>query len=237
MPTGVKLNWYSGSGSCTPWHSDNESLFGPRNRPKLIVIMSLGHSMVFQVRRGRYGVPSPIQLVHGDLLVMGGLAQSEYEHRTVSGLQGPRDNLTFRWVTQHIAWCPLASAMLCALPSCARFRRAGSPPACAMYCALLSCVQGSAEQGPLEGSTGIINGSAFWQWSSFSQSECLSWDTPCLIFGRNAATVVCVNPAWRCTSFRGVLFAGSGAGVGDCRGGAVFQNVVLFFNLGFSGRK
>ena len=86
MPTGVNLNWYVGSGPCIPWHSDNESLFGPQNSPMLIVSMSLGHSVEFQVRLAPRGVPSRIQLDHGDLRVMDGLAQSEYEHRTASGL-------------------------------------------------------------------------------------------------------------------------------------------------------
>ena len=72
-------------------------------------------------------VPSSIELDHGDVLVMEGPAQSEYEHRTVSGRQGPRVNLTFRWVTQHIASCALAGAVGCTLPS---------------------CVQGFAEPGP-----------------------------------------------------------------------------------------
>ena len=40
-------------------------------------------------RRASGDVPSPIQLDHGDLLVMDVLAQLEYAHRTVSGLQGP----------------------------------------------------------------------------------------------------------------------------------------------------
>ena len=87
VPTGVNLNQYSGSGSCIPWRSDTESLFGPQNKPKLTVSMSSGYSVELQVRRARCGVPSPIELHHGDLLVMDGLAQSEYEHRTVSGLQ------------------------------------------------------------------------------------------------------------------------------------------------------
>ena len=58
VPTGVNLNGYSGSGSCIPWHSDNESLFGPPNQPNLIVSTSLGHSVVFQVRRVPGDVPS-----------------------------------------------------------------------------------------------------------------------------------------------------------------------------------
>ena len=101
------------------WHCDNEPLFGPQISPKQIVSMSLGYSVELQVRRRALdGVPSLIRLDHGDLLVMDGLAQLEYEHRTVSGLQGPRVNLTFRWITQHIASCPPAGVM-CVLPSCA----------------------------------------------------------------------------------------------------------------------
>ena len=127
MPTGVNLNQYAGPGSCIPWQNNEESLFGPQNQPKLVVSVCLGHSVEFQVRRAPRGVPPPIRLGHGDILVMDGLAQSEYEHRTVSGLQRPRVNLTFRWVTQHIASCPQAGAMYCTLPS---------------------SVQGSAEPGP-----------------------------------------------------------------------------------------
>ena len=127
LPTGVNLNRYSGPSSFIRWHSDNEPLFGPRNSPKLIVSMSLGNSVEFKVRRGRGSVPSLITLDHGDLLVMDGLTQSEYVHCTASGLQGPRVNLTFRWVAQHIASCPLAGVVGCVLPS---------------------CVQGLAEPGP-----------------------------------------------------------------------------------------
>ena len=141
VPTGVNLNRYSGSGSCIPWHSDNESLFGPPNQPKLIVSMSLGHSVVFQVRRGQGGVPSPIQLDHSDILVVDGSAQSESEHRTVSGLQGPRVDLTHRWVTQHAASCPHASVVGCVLPT---------------------CVQGLAEPGSRELGMGENKWSSFW---------------------------------------------------------------------------
>ena len=127
LPTGVNLNQYSGPSSCIRWHSDNEPLFGPQNSPKLIVSMSLSNSVEFKVRRGRGSVPSLITLDHGDLLVMDGLTQSEYVHCTASGLQGPRVNLTFCWVAQHIASCPLAGVVGCVLPS---------------------CVQGLAEPGP-----------------------------------------------------------------------------------------
>ena len=76
--------------------------------------------MAFQVRRVLGDVPSSITLYHGDLLVMDGSAQSEYAHRTVPGLQGPRVNRTYRWVTQHAASCPLAGVVGCVLPTCAQ---------------------------------------------------------------------------------------------------------------------
>ena len=51
VPTGVNLNRYAGNGSCIPWHCDNEPLFGSPFEPKVIVSMSLGHSVLFKLRR------------------------------------------------------------------------------------------------------------------------------------------------------------------------------------------
>ena len=103
------------------WHSDNEPLFGPQTSPKLIVSLSLGNSVEFKVRRRAPGkVPSSIRLDRGDILVMDGPAQSEYERRTVPGLQGPRVNLTYRWFTQYTASWPLAGVVGCVLPTCAQ---------------------------------------------------------------------------------------------------------------------
>ena len=74
--------------------------------------------MEFKVRRVSDSVTSSIPLDHGDVLVMDGSAQSEYLHCTMPGLQGPRVNLTYRWVAQHTASCPLAGVVGCLLPSC-----------------------------------------------------------------------------------------------------------------------
>ena len=68
-------------------------------------------------RRASGNVPSSIRLDHGDVLVRDGL---EYEHCTASELQGPRVNLTYRWVDQHTASCPLAGVVGCVLPTCAQ---------------------------------------------------------------------------------------------------------------------
>ena len=109
VPTELNLNWYAGEGSSIPWHCDNERLVGHPNEPKVIVSMSLGHSVLFKLRRRTSeNTPSEIRVDHGDLLVMDGLTQSEYVHSTASELSGPRVNLTFRWIAQHIKSCPLA---------------------------------------------------------------------------------------------------------------------------------
>ena len=77
VSTEVNLNQYAGTGSCIRWRSVYESLFGPPNQPKLKVSMSSGQSVEFKVRRfAADDVPSPTRLDHGDLSVMGGLAQS-----------------------------------------------------------------------------------------------------------------------------------------------------------------
>ena len=149
LPTGVNLNHYDGSRSCVRWHSDNESLFGPRDSPKLIVSLSLGNPVEFKVRRVSDSVTSSVTLNHGDVLVMDGSAQSEYLHCTMPGLQGPRVNLTYRWVAQHTASCPLAGVVGCLLPS---------------------CVQGLAEPGSRLGEKGKIIGLFPGNWPFFCSS-------------------------------------------------------------------
>ena len=118
VPTGVNLNRYSGNGSRIPWHCDNERLFGLPSEPKVIVSMSLGHSVLFKLcRRASEKTVTPIWLDHGDLLVMDGLTQEEFLHSTASELEGPRVNLTYRWISQHIRSCPQAGLICGALPS------------------------------------------------------------------------------------------------------------------------
>ena len=96
----MNLNRYAGDGSCIPWHCDNERLFGSPFEPKVIVSMSLGHSVLFKLRRrASEKTVTPIWLDHGDLLVMDGLTQEEFLHSTASELEGPRVNLTYRWIS------------------------------------------------------------------------------------------------------------------------------------------
>ena len=122
VPTGVNLNQYAGNGSFIPWHCDNQPLFGSPFEPKVIVSMSLGHSVLFKLRRrASKNTPSQIWLDHGDLLVMDGLTQYEYEHSTAFELEGPRVNLTYRWISQHIRSCPLTVNWRCSTFGCTRF--------------------------------------------------------------------------------------------------------------------
>ena len=118
VPTGVNLNRYAGDGSFIPWHCDNERLFGSPGEPKVIVSMSLGHSVLFKLRRrASEKTVTQIWLDHGDLLVMDWLTQDEFQHSTASELEGPRVNLTYRWISQHIRSCPLTGLICGALPS------------------------------------------------------------------------------------------------------------------------
>ena len=60
-------------------------------------------------------------LGHGDILVMDGQCQDEFHHRTSPGREQDRINITFRWVKQHVASCPLFNAgVACCLPTCAQ---------------------------------------------------------------------------------------------------------------------
>ena len=78
VPTGVNLNRYAGEGSCIPWLCDNERFFGHPEEPKVTVSMSLGHSVLFKLRRRTsVNTNSEIRLDHSDLLVMDGLTQYE----------------------------------------------------------------------------------------------------------------------------------------------------------------
>ena len=118
LGSGWNLNRYAGDGSFIPWHRDNERLFGLPSEPKVIVSMSLGHSVLFKLRRRTpEKTLSQIWLDHGDLLVMDGLTQEEFLHSTASELEGPRVNLTYRWISQHIRSCPQTGLICGALPS------------------------------------------------------------------------------------------------------------------------
>ena len=123
LPTAANLNLHRGWKSCVGWHCDDEPLFGECGDAKLIVSVSLGNFAVFRWRRqsclsdeGR-----SCRLDHGDILVMDGQCQDGFLHRTGSGRDQERINVTFRWIQQHVSSCPfLKAGDACCLPTCAQ---------------------------------------------------------------------------------------------------------------------
>ena len=63
-----------------------------------VISISLGATRTFVLRHRRTGSGTPIELGHGDLLIMGGHTQREYLHRIakVSRPSGSRVSLTYR---------------------------------------------------------------------------------------------------------------------------------------------
>ena len=135
-------------------------------------------------------MPSSITLDHGDLLVMDGSAQSECAHRTVSELQGPRVNLTYRWVSQHAASCPLAGVVGCVLPTCA---------------------QGLVEPNSRWFGEGENKWTSYWGLVLLLLILVIALLVSTWIgIRRCIVTVVSIYPAWRCTFPLGVVPVGSG---------------------------
>ena len=127
VPMGVNLKQYSlvqdhlfvGTATTNPCSGHRISL-------QLIVSMSFGHSVVFQVRRVTGDVPSSITLDHGDLLVMDGPAQSEVCTSHGAWAAGSLV-LTLLTAGLHITCCVLSTcrrSWLCSPIVCARFGRA-----------------------------------------------------------------------------------------------------------------
>ena len=122
MPGGVNLNLCSGAQSCVPRHSDNEPLFGGVGDSKLIGSVSFGATATFRWARNsdRDGSSGWSQrLSNGDILVMDGKAQDQFEHWTEAGAQEERINLTYRWIKQHNPGCVSATTGVLCLPPCA----------------------------------------------------------------------------------------------------------------------
>ena len=123
VPTAANLNLYRGWKSCVGWHCDDEPLFGKCGDAKLIVSVSLGTFAVFRWRRQSYPDDDGhlCWLGHGDTLVMDGQCQDGFLHRTDSGREQERINVTFHWIKQHAVPCPLFKAgVACCLPTCAQ---------------------------------------------------------------------------------------------------------------------
>ncbi|MBV9439482.1 MAG: alpha-ketoglutarate-dependent dioxygenase AlkB [Candidatus Eremiobacteraeota bacterium] len=99
------LNRYRDGRDAVAWHGDHD---GERDARLIVASLSLGATRTFQLRpkkgSGVRSAPVPVEVAHGDLVVMRGDTQLYWEHRV------PRDarvadvrlNVTFR---QHRAYC------------------------------------------------------------------------------------------------------------------------------------
>jgi alkylated DNA repair dioxygenase AlkB len=95
----VLLNLYRDGRDGMGWHADDEPELGPA---PAIASLSLGATRRFRLRhRRRREVTCPLDLAHGDLLLMSGGTQSAYLHALAKTARpvGERINLTYRWVS------------------------------------------------------------------------------------------------------------------------------------------
>ena len=119
-PNSCNLNRYDDENDSVGWHSDNEDLFQGTKECIRIISLSLGAPRTFAVKGNRNyrGPVSEVQLTlfHGDLLTMDGMMQKHFLHTVPREdawtwphtAQGPRINLTWRWIRKHR--CRLQSA-------------------------------------------------------------------------------------------------------------------------------
>jgi len=110
-PNCCNLNLYEDGGMAVGWHADDEQLFQGRMKDCPIISLSLGQTRTFELKPNdpEQGEPSPcrIALESGDLLTMEGLTQKHYQHRVPrEKADGPRINLTWRWIRKHMVRCP-----------------------------------------------------------------------------------------------------------------------------------
>ncbi len=98
-PNFVLLNLYRDGQDAMGWHSDDEASLGPE---PLIASLSLGETRRFRFRRrDNHRTTFAMQLSDGDLLLMWGRSQRDWQHtlpRTRRAV-GPRINLTFRRIS------------------------------------------------------------------------------------------------------------------------------------------
>mmetsp|Transcript_35309 Transcript_35309/g.104903 ORF Transcript_35309/g.104903 Transcript_35309/m.104903 type:complete len:377 (-) Transcript_35309:13-1143(-) len=110
-PNSCNLNLYEDGAMSVGWHADDEKLFQGRWRDIRIISVSLGETRTFELRtiaaedgeRAKY----KMRLGDGDICTMEGLTQKHYSHRVPKeDANGPRINLTWRWVRKHMEACP-----------------------------------------------------------------------------------------------------------------------------------
>jgi alkylated DNA repair dioxygenase AlkB len=95
----VFINRYRNGNDSVAWHSDNDAEGDPR---RVIASLSLGATRTFELRplraSGLNHKKIAVELADGDLVVMQGATQLNYEHRIPKEprIAGERINLTFR---------------------------------------------------------------------------------------------------------------------------------------------
>lgn len=90
----VGLNLYRDGSDSVAWHGDRiaRTVLDP-----LVAIVSVGEPRRFLLRPGRAGASIRFDLGAGDLLVMGGACQREWQHTVPKvAAAGPRISITFR---------------------------------------------------------------------------------------------------------------------------------------------
>lgn len=90
----IGFNWYRDGHDSVAWHGD---LRGPQLSEATIAIVSVGARRPFRLRPRAGGRSLSYELGHGDLLVMGGACQHQWQHSVPKVRSaGPRISITFR---------------------------------------------------------------------------------------------------------------------------------------------
>jgi alkylated DNA repair dioxygenase AlkB len=98
----VGLNWYRNGRDSVAWHGDR---VGRGGQPAVVAIVSLGEARPFLVRSACGGSSRTYLLGGGDLLVMGGQCQREFQHCVPKVAHaGPRLSVTLRHGTEPPPW-------------------------------------------------------------------------------------------------------------------------------------
>jgi alkylated DNA repair dioxygenase AlkB len=94
----VLLNYYRDGNDSVAWHSDRETVLGPR---PVIASVSFGQVRSFDIRsKSDHSEKYSVRLEHGSFLLMKSGLQEAWEHRIAKSVKPmrPRVNLTFRVV-------------------------------------------------------------------------------------------------------------------------------------------
>jgi alkylated DNA repair dioxygenase AlkB len=93
----VLANRYRDGSDSVAWHADDESELGAE---PTIASLSLGAPRRFSIRHNASGKRWDVILRHGDVLVMSGRSQADYQHAIPKTRRpvGERTNLTFRTI-------------------------------------------------------------------------------------------------------------------------------------------